>query len=708
MYLKSLELSGFKSFAKRSTLTFAAPISAIVGPNGSGKSNVAEAFRFVLGEQSMKSLRSKRGEDLIFNGAGEGGRANRASVKLVFDNSRHFLPLDFEEVSVERIVYRDSLNEYSINGSKVRLKDVVELLAPAHIGASGHHIISQGEADRILNASSRDRKEMIEDGLGLKIYQYKRLESERKLLKIDENIKSVASLRREIAPHIRFLERQVEKVEKAKAMKGQLVVLCTQYFSREEAYLSATRRALDEKIKGPKEALEKLERELAGAKKTLEGASSKDERLQEVISLEGKIKAAREEKDSLIRDLGRLEGEITSSEKVRAREETLARERSQESISADKLESLISLYEQESKGAKDVTVPALLSFIKKILTGFRTLLGESWQSVFSHDEDSKKELQNLKEAKNALEKKITLTEIKEKELESIRVSLRKEIEEEKDSSREAEKSIFRIIAEENKIRGTLSALSREEEALARDRGSFTRELEDAQNIIGQAVLEFKKTIPADSSGRALSREEITAIPREEQETRRREIEKIKIRLEEAGAGEGEEILKEYKEVSERDAFLSRELTDLEKSAQDLRILINDLGEKLRTEFADGITKINIEFQKFFELMFGGGTASLSITREKRAARAEIDENGEEVSLEAEREEKIEEGIEVSVSLPRKRIKGLMMLSGGERALTSIALLFAMSQVKPPPFVVLDETDAALDEANSRKYGDMVE
>ena len=148
--LKSLEISGFKSFARKEELEFKTPISAIVGPNGSGKSNVAEAFRFVLGEQSLKSMRGKRGEDLIFSGSKNERSSNRAGVKVVFDNSRRFLNIDYDEVTIERVVHRDSVNQYFINKSQVRLKDILELLAGANIGASGHHIISQGEADRIL------------------------------------------------------------------------------------------------------------------------------------------------------------------------------------------------------------------------------------------------------------------------------------------------------------------------------------------------------------------------------------------------------------------------------------------------------------------------------------------------------------------------------------------------------------------------------
>src|SRR3989344_3524350 len=164
--LKRVEIAGFKSFAKKTLFSFDVPITAIVGPNGSGKSNVAEALRWVLGEQSMKSLRGKRGEDLIWNGSKSVARSNRASVTLVFDNpstgsgqdSRRVFNVDFDEVAVSREVHRDGANEYSINGSKVRLRDVYELLSAVSLGASSHHIINQGEADHILYATPKERR----------------------------------------------------------------------------------------------------------------------------------------------------------------------------------------------------------------------------------------------------------------------------------------------------------------------------------------------------------------------------------------------------------------------------------------------------------------------------------------------------------------------------------------------------------------------
>ena len=146
MRLKSIELAGFKSFAKKTTFEFGSAITSIVGPNGSGKSNIAESFRFVLGEQSMKSMRGKRGEDLIWNGSGAVPRAGRASVKLIFDNSDRALNLDFDEVSLERVVHRDGGNDYLLNGSVVRLRDIAELLSQANIGASRppHYLARRG------------------------------------------------------------------------------------------------------------------------------------------------------------------------------------------------------------------------------------------------------------------------------------------------------------------------------------------------------------------------------------------------------------------------------------------------------------------------------------------------------------------------------------------------------------------------------------
>jgi chromosome segregation protein len=691
MYLKSLEISGFKSFAKKATLNFTSPISSIVGPNGSGKSNVAEAFRFVLGEQSIKSMRGKRGEDLIFNGGGEGARVNRAGVKVVFDNSKRMLNVDFNEVTLERVVHRDNSNEYFINGSAVRLRDIVELLAHAHIGASGHHIISQGEADRILNSNIRERREMIEDALGLKIYQYKKIESQRKLEKTEENMKSVESLRREIAPHLKFLKKQVEKVEKVRELREELKKLYKEYLKREEIYIKTERGRINNEKNPLVKELEELDKEIGDARKILENSKNRDAKSDELIAIESALYKIRTEKDSIMRELGKIEGEIYANEKAINKEKEKQTKDEFKTVYLKDVEEIVNR----------VSLLESLIEIKNLLFGFISSHKNKEDSAFIAE--TERELFNLKNKKNELEK--TLKNLNENEdAKTLEYNtLRQRIEVEKDSNRDAEKNVFRIIAKQNEIRGRLNGIKTTEDKVFVEEEAYKREMQEAYVIVGREALDYKDLV-------------LTVEERKDQYDRLKSIEKIKIRIEDSGAGNSIDILKEYKEVEDRDAFLARELIDLETSQKSLHSLIADLDARIDIEFKEGILKINAQFQEYFSLMFGGGNAGLSVIREKKRKRKNdadlsiaLSGGGdvEDLQGQIEEEEEGEEGIEINVNLPRKKVKGLMMLSGGERALTSIALLFAISQVNPPPFIILDETDAALDEANSRKYGDMI-
>jgi len=701
MYLKSLEIFGFKSFAKKADISFNTPITAIVGPNGSGKSNVAEAFRFVLGEQSMKSMRGRKTEDLIFNGGDSSARANRASVKLLFDNSKRLLNIDFDEVTIERVIHRDSLSEYLINGTQVRLKDVIELLAGAHIGASGHHMISQGEADRILNANSRERREMIEDALGLKIYQYKREESERKLEKTRENMDKVESLRKEIAPHLKFLKKQVEKVERTIALHEELKNIYKEYLKRESIYLATSEKTIDEESAGPKKDLERLEKELTEAKRVLDEAKNENTKVAELISLEQRLKSAREARDEAMHTIGRIEGELGTLEKIFVREKSAA---SAEVVSVEfsKVKSLVERIEELCSELGSISD---LGNVKSVAIKIR----DSVKVFMEANKNAKAENRAAdleKEIKTLREKHVVAdSDSREKESDLKKLSheydiLQKEIEKEKDTSRDAEKALFRIVAEQNELRGRLSVLRVREDKLRLEKEDFKREIEEGAVLIGRDVYLY------ESDATEYQHEE-----RHTQEERRKQLEKIKVRLEDSGGTSPDEVMKEFRETSERDEFLAREIVDLEKSAESLTTLISELATKLETLFTDGIHKINKQFGEFFALMFGGGDASLTVVEEKKRKRVSVEELSElgiDTSDDDEEEDETELGVDIKVNLPRKKIRSLEMLSGGERALTSIALLFAMSQVNPPPFIILDETDAALDEANSKKYGDMVE
>src|SRR3989344_907247 len=704
MYLKTLELSGFKSFAKKTSLDFSAPISGIVGPNGSGKSNIAEAFRFVLGEQSIKSLRGKRAEDLIWNGSRDIARSNRASAKVIFDNTRRGMNIDFDEVSIERVVHRDSSSEYFINGSQVRLKDIIEILVSARIGSSGHHIISQGEADKILNANIKDRREMVEDALGLKIYQYKKQESQRKLEKTEENIESVKSLRREIAPHLKFLKKQVEKLEQANEMKERLKELYRNYFKREELFLKTERKRLEEEKKIPEKRRRELEDELAQAKRILAGSSAKDVKSEELINIEGRLKGSRFQKDSLTRDIGRIEGEINSLEKIMKRQNEALRQASDKKVELRDFEGVVSRIHGEIETALEKEdISQLKNILKSIKEALLNFISKHKSADNSSDSmETEKELRILKEERVKIEELLKQAEEAEKKIIKEYSELREEIEREKDSSRDAEKAMFKIMAEQNEVNAKLREIEYREDKLKNSEENFKMELKEAGILVGIAALHYESGKILDENGAEVSIEDILNEDRSVQDERRRAIEKIKIRLEDAGIGSGDDVIKEYREANERDAFLARELEDLDRSAISLKDIIKELEGFIANEFKEGVHKINAQFQEFFSSMFGsGGHAGLSVIREKKKKRnsdtnvsallsGSVDEAGE-LSVESEEEEG-EEGVDIDVSLPRKKIKGLTMLSGGERALTSIALLFAISQVNPPPFIILDETD----------------
>jgi chromosome segregation protein len=702
MTLKSIELYGFKSFGRKSEVSFTTPITAVVGPNGSGKSNIVESIRFVLGEQSMKSLRGKGGADLIFKGSKGAPSANRAGVTITFDNSKKIfsftnsglgVSLDYDEVSISREVFSDGSNKYSINNTEVRLKDVIDLLSSVNIGSSGHHIISQGEADRVLNASNKDRRAMIEDALGLKIYQYRIKDAERKLEKTIVNMKEVQASRREIAPHLAFLKKQVQIVEKAREMRDELGSMYKIYFSSESAYIHHESKRLHDLRRDLESKIRIVDERVSNLQKDSKVDESESEYTIKIKDYESKLSDLRSMKDELVRKLGRIEGIIDSIE----RELSKANDSNEKPISASIWKSFVSNIKTKIDEAlaldniSDISI--VLKSIKEKLNSVDK--GEPANSI---DEKLSKEYDEMKDARAKIASDLNKIAENEKSILSEISLLRAREQEMQISLRSNERVLYEALREKNELASNSHSLHFEEEKLSLIKNAFEMELKEAGVLIGREALDYK--------GIEVNHE----VVRENQEDLRKKIERIKIKLEDAGTPNGSDVMKEYKDTEERDMFLAKEVTDLTKSIESIRILIQELKETLDTEFKEGVEKINKQFQEFFSLMFGGGSAFLSVVMEHKRTKAR---NEEDEDFEMEEEDDggelgFERGIEINVNLPHKKVRDLHMLSGGERSLTSIALLFAISQVNPPPFLVLDETDAALDEANSRKYGNMLE
>jgi len=677
--LKSIELVGFKSFGKKEKLVFESPIAAIVGPNGSGKSNVAEAFRFVLGEQSMKSMRSKKGEDLIWGGSAGMPRSNRAAVKVTFDNTGKELDIDFPEVEIERVVHRDGQNEYLMNGSKVRLKDVIRLLAGANIGGSGYQIISQGEADRILNASPRERREMVEDALGLKLYQHKKAESERKLEETHENIEKVGSLRRELAPHLKFLRQQVEKLERVREMKEDLRIKLSEYLARENAWLEMEGARIKDAKDEYEKSAKKIEEDMENARAALPREEKKDvEDTSHLQTLDTELREARAERERLTRELGRAEARLEIHE-----------EQGPETISVRELKSFSSDVEANVERAESAaTFEEVKTILNDIRNTIRTFLESVSGSAPTRDEHAEKEVKELNTQLEVIQTKETDLEKKIQEgWQAVRQS--------QQEVHEAERVLLTLDAEKRELNGKLNAVRQKSEVHSAQKRAFEEEVREGIALLGREAGEWQSHDVPDG---ALSEE------RGEQEKRRRDVERLKIKIEEFGAGSSTEIMKEFDQTRERDEFLTREVNDLEKSAESLKSIIEELDSKIDERFQEGLVKINEALQEFFSKLFGGGAASLNLEKKQTKTSEMYDEESDEL---IEEKEELVRGLDIAVSLPRKKVRGLEVLSGGERALTSIAMIFAMSQVNPPPFLILDETDAALDEANSKRYADMV-
>lgn len=228
--LKSLELHGYKTFASRTTFEFAAGITAIVGPNGSGKSNIADALRWVLGEQSYGLLRAKKTEDMIFAGSEGRTRAGMASASILFDNAAEWLPVDFSEVSMGRRAYRDGRNDYVLNNQHVRLKDIKELLAQSGLGERTYTILGQGLVDASLALKADERRKLFEEAAGVGLYRTRREETLRRLETTQRNLERVLDIMAELAPRIRKLGRQSKRAQEYSRLQEDLHALLREWY----------------------------------------------------------------------------------------------------------------------------------------------------------------------------------------------------------------------------------------------------------------------------------------------------------------------------------------------------------------------------------------------------------------------------------------------------------------------------------------------
>ncbi len=658
MRLKRLKLKGFKSFADEAVLEFNSPIVSIVGANGSGKSNVVEAIRFVVGVQSPKALRADNLSDVVFNG--NGLKLNRGEVVLEFCNKdRVFrlettdgnkVDLDFDEVSVAREVFRDGGSRYYINGGPVRLKDIGGLLASVNMGAGAHNIISQGDTGRMLLANGIERRDMIEEALGLKIYRYRLKSVGKKIEETERNLADIEMRRNALLPRLGELKRLIEKIERARALKKELIDLYSEYFALEGFYISRGRDMLFkrkiEKEKMVKLVQDKIDALLANKIDTSEVDAIKAE-MEKVNQM---ISEVDNEMAELNRYLGRLEGErgqIEGSEK--------------ESVVVP-----VKVMEEFLDGVVDVVVNG--GDIEGYVSEFRD------KYVYA-GEAGKERLEEIDKEVAGVVDKLNVLSDKRGELLGVIDELKQRLKGVGGEIRDRDKALMTLSTSLGELKNSIESI---DEALSelKDRGVRVNEMmRQAKELVGVSEFEYRE-VPTE-----LVNVEDVRLIENKLSALSREIEGKKAVLAVTDVSGIGDVMNEYEELSKKYEFMSRELDDMKKTLDDLKYMADELMSKIADEFSEGVEVINSKFSELVSFMFGGGGARIVL-------------NGD--------------GLDVEVDLPNKNIVNLNMLSGGEKALVSVSLLFALSMISPPPFLVLDEADAALDEVNSRAYGDMIE
>ena len=304
MYLKSIEIQGFKSFANKLTFQFHNGITGIVGPNGSGKSNVADAVRWVLGEQRIKQLRGASMQDVIFSGTEMRKPLSYAYVAITLDNSDHQLLIDYDEVTVARRIYRSGESEYMINGSICRLKDVNELFYDTGIGKEGYSIIGQGQIDKILSGKPEERRELFDEAAGIVKFKRRKNAAQKKLEDEQQNLVRVKDILSELEKQVGPLERQAEKAKIYLKKKEELKTLDVNVFLLENARLRTQLAELDEKYQIAASQLEDTTKEYDSIREEYERIEAQIEALEQAI----------EEARTSLTDTnvlrGKLEGEI--------------------------------------------------------------------------------------------------------------------------------------------------------------------------------------------------------------------------------------------------------------------------------------------------------------------------------------------------------------------------------------------------------------
>tara|TARA_X000000368_G_scaffold407182_1_gene386314 strand:- start:981 stop:3446 length:2466 start_codon:yes stop_codon:yes gene_type:complete len=770
MRLNSIKLSGFKSFVDPTSVTFPSSMSCIVGPNGCGKSNVIDAVRWVLGESSAKNLRSDSMTDVVFNGSSSRKPVSKASVELFFDNKEGRIGGEFSsysEISVRRSLELDGQSNYYLNGTSCRKKDITDVFLGTGLGPRSYAIIEQGMISQLVSAKPEEMRGYIEEVAGISRYLERKKETESRIKRTKENLSRLEDLREEISRLLFKLQRQAKAAEKYHELrkdetKAQLMLLGSKWRDVSSVLVAKEKEVKDQELKVEEINSQKNTSDSEIIKlraKQIELQTALDKVQQEFYSFGADISRT-EQEISLKKDRVNEITEKISTNKIQIDTRNREIEKLSENKSSAQLE--ISAIENELKSLKENTdgpdtaeaekIEGLwLIFItetKDILNNIINSIG-SIKSKLSNNDSVDDDLRKIESLQNDLKKLETepnkLTKLTQDFLINASEGAKQQrinLIEKTDKYAELQAKLASMNSEDSHISTKLQDLTQENRDLEEESKELTQPINEIQEKLDQLLsdrlkveenlLESRKAIEeCNASIHKIEREKIEKeqaaitlrellenlrLERQASKIEQNNIEKqveelegdlSKIKSElvddksvESYSADLEAIelkisrlgainlaaMEEYDQESKRKELLDEQHDELMQALETLERAINKIDKETRTTFKDTFDKLNQSLSQSFPKLFGGGHAELVML-------------GDDL---------LTCGIGISARPPGKKNASVSQLSGGEKALTAIATVFAFFELNPAPFCLLDEVDAPLDDLNTMRFIDLVD
>tara|TARA_B100001059_G_scaffold228255_1_gene259087 strand:- start:2189 stop:4657 length:2469 start_codon:yes stop_codon:yes gene_type:complete len=771
MRLNSIKLSGFKSFVDPTSVTFPSSMSCIVGPNGCGKSNVIDAVRWVLGESSAKNLRSDSMTDVVFNGSSSRKPVSKASVELFFDNKEGRIGGEFSsysEISVRRSLELDGQSNYYLNGTSCRKKDITDVFLGTGLGPRSYAIIEQGMISQLVSAKPEEMRGYIEEVAGISRYLERKKETESRIKRTKENLSRLEDLREEISRLLFKLQRQAKAAEKYHELRkeettAQLMLFGSKWRDVSEVLKTKEKQVQDQELKVEEinsekntsdseiiklratqielqTALDKVQQEFysfgADISRTEQEISLKKDRANEVnekisinkIQIEARQKdienngtnkaAAKNELDNIEKELQLLkEGNDEDQNKAEAEKiegSWLVFITQTKSIISSLIDSIETI---KIKLTKEESLDNSFSMIKSLKGDLEGLSGEperltklTQDFLVNASEGAKQQRINLLDKTDkyadlqaklaSLNSEDSYINIKLEELQKENLDLEEELNNLSNPIELIQKKLDNLLSDRLKVEDSLlqsrksieecntSIHKIEREKIEKEQAAITlRELLENLRLERQASKIEQSNIEkqVEDLGGELSKIKVNLEDSKTVEDYASQLESIEIKISRLGAI-NLAAMEEYDQESKRKELLDDQHNELMEALETLEKAISKIDKETRTTFKDTFDKLNISLSQSFPKLFGGGHAELVML-------------GDDL---------LTCGIGISARPPGKKNASVSQLSGGEKALTAIAVVFAFFELNPAPFCLLDEVDAPLDDLNTMRFIDLVD